>query len=96
MAFQFIAYYLYVLIKSKIDYGFFWKIEESCYFIEGKLDKKFLVLWVFRNISGMGATLLVYYIIYYSVLSGISAAMVVSIFGATSFMCALAFYLIFD
>lgn len=95
--FFYLAYHATMMINSKRNSGVFWTRENSAYFRKDTLT----VDW--GNITGVAirsiiSLLVVYFqygLVYYSVTSGVSNSVIISILTCTAFLTALIFYLVF-
>ncbi|CDW81401.1 UNKNOWN [Stylonychia lemnae] len=92
----FIIYHLICAIQLKIQKGSFWKLEDSAYYDQkGRFDLKLGSIVIIRSCFQLLSQFILYYILQTSIMSGINASIVFSIYAATSVMVAIAFYLLF-
>ncbi|CDW85136.1 UNKNOWN [Stylonychia lemnae] len=93
----YVLYHSYFAVESKQKYGSFWSQSRSSYFLEnGNLNRFVLFALVSKSIIQYLSQYVLYYILVTSVRSGISNSIIISIYGTSSILCAIAFYFVFN
>ncbi|CDW80547.1 UNKNOWN [Stylonychia lemnae] len=95
-----IFYFMYhslAAIESKRKYGSYWSKSRSAYFKDdGSLNGFVLFIVIIRSLLQYVVQYVLYYILETSVRSGVSNSIVLSIYGTTTILSAIAFYFLFN